>query len=91
MRKRIRELGIEIGGMQPGAHNSITDVPGVELNVEAGRTTDFELTDVANLKTQLDAEKIARAKRENDLNNIIEDLRDEIECLEDNGGNPAVC
>jgi D-aminopeptidase len=29
MRKRIRELGIVIGGMQPGVNNAITDVPGV--------------------------------------------------------------
>ena len=27
----------------------ITDVPGVELNIEAGRTQDFDLVEVANL------------------------------------------
>ena len=32
----------------------ITDVPGVELNIEAGRTTDFNLADVANLFVELE-------------------------------------
>lgn len=32
----------------------ITDVPGVELNLEAGRTTDFDLVDVANLFVELE-------------------------------------
>ncbi|MBI1878526.1 MAG: DNA polymerase I [Chloroflexi bacterium] len=32
----------------------ITDVPGVELNVEAGRTMDFDLTGVANLFVELE-------------------------------------
>lgn len=32
----------------------ITDVPGVELNIEAGKTTDFDLVDVANLFVELE-------------------------------------
>jgi len=30
-RKRARELGIEVGTMEPGLHNAITDVPGVKV------------------------------------------------------------
>ena len=30
-RRRARELGVRIGGMQPGPWNAITDVPGVEV------------------------------------------------------------
>ncbi|MCQ3980138.1 MAG: hypothetical protein DPW09_42520, partial [Anaerolineae bacterium] len=32
----------------------ITDVPGIELNVEAGKTMDFDLTDIANLFVELE-------------------------------------
>lgn len=32
----------------------ITDVPGVELNIEAGRTMDFDLVEVANLFVELE-------------------------------------
>ncbi|HEX9924402.1 MAG TPA: 5'-3' exonuclease H3TH domain-containing protein, partial [Anaerolineae bacterium] len=32
----------------------ITDVPGVELNIEAGKTMDFDLVDVANLFVELE-------------------------------------
>lgn len=32
----------------------ITDVPGVELNIEAGKTMDFDLTNVANLFVELE-------------------------------------
>ena len=31
MRKKIRELGIEIGSLETGKHNQITDVPGVKV------------------------------------------------------------
>ena len=34
-RKRARELGIKVGRLIPGEHNSITDVPGVKV----GHTT----------------------------------------------------
>lgn len=36
----------------------ITDVPGVELKLEAGRTTDFNLADVANLFVELEFHSI---------------------------------
>ncbi|MCK6629040.1 MAG: DNA polymerase I [Anaerolineae bacterium] len=32
----------------------ITNVPGIELNVEAGKTMDFDLTDIANLFVELE-------------------------------------
>src|ERR671910_645941 len=35
MRPRARDLRIRIGGLEPGAHNAITDVPGVRV----GHTT----------------------------------------------------
>ncbi|HYC14372.1 MAG TPA: P1 family peptidase, partial [Stellaceae bacterium] len=30
-RARLRELGIRVGRLEPGAFNAITDVPGVEV------------------------------------------------------------
>ena len=30
-RARLRELGIDIGALRPGAHNAITDVAGVQV------------------------------------------------------------